>query len=91
MATIKKIKSFEIDYDEYADVLYISFGKPRKAISIEANEGDFIRIDPFSDKIVGITIIDFKEKYLKKGNLQESAEAIIPQILHTFEQRNKIS
>ena len=57
-------QALNIDYDKDADVLYISFGKPRPAISIETNEGDFVRVDAYTDKIVGVTIIDFKEKYI---------------------------
>ena len=89
MATSKKIDKLLIDYDNDADVLYIVFGKPRKAISIEVNEGDHVRIDPFSDEIAGITIIDFKKKYLKKGDVHKSAKAIIPMILQSFEEKSR--
>ena len=83
---IKKIKNLnlQIDYDDGADVLYISFGKPRAAISKEVSVGDFVRIDPFTDEIVGVTILDSKDRYVSSdsGNLMESEEKILPQILN---------
>ena len=50
------------DYDEEADVLYVSFGVPQEAISYEVGNS-LIRVN--DDKIVGITIIGFKEHYIK--------------------------
>ena len=54
----------QIRYDESADVLYISFGDPRPGIAVEADSGDLVRVDPYSDQIVGVTLIDFRQKYL---------------------------
>jgi len=86
----KLIKSLnlDIDYDEYADVLYIAFGKPCSAISVETNNGDVIRLDPYTDEVVGITIHDFKKRYLdvSKVNLERSVKKIIPGILKDFKQ-----
>lgn len=58
------IKNLDISYDDDADVLYISFGKPRSGIAIESSQGDLVRIDPYTDEIVGITLLDFKQRYL---------------------------
>ena len=60
----QKSVSLRVEYDKEADVLYISFGKPRAAIATEVNDGDLIRIDPYNDEVVGITILDFKAKYM---------------------------
>jgi len=59
------LKKIDFDYDEEADVLYISFGKPKEAQdSIEVEDGVIYRI---ADKeVVGITITDFKTRTLKK-------------------------
>ena len=52
------------DYDEEADVLYVSFGRPKKAITEEiGNIG--IHIDQKTKKIVGVTIISFLEMFKK--------------------------
>jgi len=59
------IEEIEFDYDEEADVLYISFGKPKKAIVEEVgNIG--VRIDEKNKNIVGLTIIEFLKTFGKK-------------------------
>jgi uncharacterized protein YuzE len=59
------LKKIDFDYDEEADVLYISFGKPKEAQdSVEVEDGVIYRI---ADKeVVGITITGFKIRTLKK-------------------------
>jgi len=55
----------DLDYDEEADVLYLSFGEPREALdSVEVEDGVVYRI--LGDEIVGITIMDFRSRTLKK-------------------------
>lgn len=46
-----------VDYDEEADVLYISFGKPQKADDTIHGEGDIIRRKK-GNKIIGLTILN---------------------------------
>ena len=58
-------KGLNISYDEHADVLYLSHGKPRPAISHEVSEGILLRQDPRTQAVVGITIIDFRTTFLK--------------------------
>jgi len=58
------LKKIDLDYDEEADVLYISFGEPRKAKdSVEVEDGVIYRIA--NNEVVGITITDFKSRTLK--------------------------
>jgi uncharacterized protein YuzE len=91
MATSKKVskQALSIDYDSTADILYISFGKPKAAICVEVNDGDLVRVDAYTDEVVGITIIDFKKRYidtcsLSLTSIEESANAIVPKILEQF-------
>ncbi len=59
-----KMKKIEFDYDEEADVMYISFGEPREAVTEEiGNIG--IRIDEKNREIVGLTIIEFMKTFGK--------------------------
>lgn len=46
-----------VDYDEEADVLYISFGKPQKADDSVHGEDDIIRRKK-GNKVVGLTILN---------------------------------
>jgi uncharacterized protein YuzE len=54
-----------VSYDKEADVLYMTEGKPRKAVSQMLDDGLIIRRDPKSKKIVGFTIVDFISRYSK--------------------------
>ena len=59
------LEKIDFDYDQEADVLYISFGKPKEAQdSIEVEDGVIYRIA--DNEVVGITITDFKTRTLKK-------------------------
>jgi len=58
------LEKVNLDYDEEADVLYVSFGEPREAKdSVEVEDGVVYRIA--DNEVVGITIIDFKARTLK--------------------------
>ena len=50
-----------IDYDEEADVLYISFRRPQKATDTEMTE-DGILLRYKDDELVGITILDASKR-----------------------------
>ena len=57
-----------IFYDRKGDVLYISVGSPREAISKETGDDILIRMDPTTQEIVGFTILNFTERF---SNIQE--------------------
>jgi len=58
------LEKIDLDYDEEADVLYISFGEPREAKdSVEVEDGVIYRLA--DNEVVGITITDFKTRILK--------------------------
>ncbi len=55
-------QEMKFSYDPQADVLYCWTGEPQEAISVETEPGVFFRLDPASDKPVGVTIVDFVER-----------------------------
>lgn len=59
------------DYDEEADVLYISFGKPQPALTEELGDGFLARFRESDAELIGFTILDasrlLKEKAKVKG------------------------
>lgn len=68
--TMKIKGKMEYDYDKDADVLYMSFGKPVPATSIEMGNGVLVRVDDGMD-VVGITMIDFTRRlHDKLGEIQ---------------------
>jgi len=53
------------EYDEDADVLYISVGKPRPAVGADIGDGVIVRYDQKKKEVVGITIIGFRARTLQ--------------------------
>jgi len=66
-----RIPKLEISYDAGADVLYVSIGEPRPGIAVECNDGDFIRVALVTSEVVGITLLDFCERFIQcpPGNI----------------------
>jgi len=58
------MEKIEFDYDEEADVMYISFGEPKEAITEEIGN-IAIRIDERNREVVGLTIIEFMKTFGK--------------------------
>ena len=58
----EKKGKFDWEYDEEADVLYLSFGKPRKAVGIDIGEGVVVRYDEQRREVVGLTILGIRSK-----------------------------
>lgn len=44
-------------YDEEADTLYLSFGKPRPALGVDVGQGVILRYDEKAREVVGLTIV----------------------------------
>ena len=57
--------SLNWEYDEEADVLYISVGKPRSAVGVDIGEGVVVRYDKVKKEVVGLTIIGFQARTLE--------------------------
>lgn len=61
MATLnisEKKEKIKWDYDAESDVLYISFGNPQNAEGVDIGDGTIIRIEPESNEIIGVTILN---------------------------------
>ncbi len=67
-----KVNKLTLGYDPKTDVLEVSLGhKARAAVSVEKDDEVFLRIDPTSGELVGMTILGFRhylsEKLASKG------------------------
>lgn len=45
------------EYDEEADTLYLSFGKPKPALGVDVGQGVILRYDEKAKEVVGLTIV----------------------------------
>jgi len=61
---LDKKENLNWDYDEEADVLYISIGEPQKALGIDIGEGSIIKYREETSEVVGLTLIGVKERLL---------------------------
>jgi len=57
--------SLNWEYDEEADVLYISVGEPRPAVSTDIGGGVIVRFDENKKEISGITIMGIRSRTLE--------------------------
>ena len=69
METLKMRKPKQItwDYDREADTLYISFGEPKPALTLDLGGGVLARYLEKTKEFVGFTIIGISEIIKKKG------------------------
>jgi uncharacterized protein YuzE len=61
-----KPKGIDWDYDQEADVLYLSIGKPQPAVSVDIGDGLIARYSESQHEIVGLTVIGLRTRLLKK-------------------------
>jgi uncharacterized protein YuzE len=52
------------DYDEEADVLYLSVGEPKPAVGVDIGGGVVARYDEARKEVVGLTIIALRARLL---------------------------
>lgn len=88
---MKTASDIKVSYDRSSDVLYVSFGDARPGIAMELDGGDFVRVDPYTDEVVGVTILDFNERFEgSKGNdIENSTSLIVSNILKEFQESQK--
>jgi uncharacterized protein YuzE len=53
------------EYDEEGDVLYISIGDPRPAVTVDLGESVLARYDEKQNEVVGITILNVRRRLLE--------------------------
>ncbi len=61
---LEKKENLNWDYDEEADVLYISIGQPQKALGVDIGEGAVVRYVEETGELVGLTLMGVKERLL---------------------------
>lgn len=54
------------DYDEKADVFYLSIDKPRPALGVDVGDGVILRYDAVNRELVGLTIIGLRTRLVNK-------------------------
>jgi len=61
---LERKENLNWEYDEEADVLYISMDEPVKAVGLDVGEGVIVRYNEKTGEVVGLTIIGVKQRSL---------------------------
>ena len=64
IAIMDNVKNIDWEYDNEADVLYLSMGEPRPASGLDIGDGVVVRYDDSTKQLLGLTIIGMKQKML---------------------------
>lgn len=59
-------QGFHLVYDYETDILHVALGVARPAISIEQEADVFLRVDPDTHELVGLTILNFSRSFLQR-------------------------
>ena len=62
---LEKPMAITWDYDEDADVLYLSLGEPQPAVGVDIGEGVIVRYDEARQEVVGLTVLGLRTRLLK--------------------------
>ncbi len=62
---LEEAKDINWDYDEEADVLYLSIGEPKKAAGVDIGQGIVIRLDEEKNEVVGLTVIGMRSRLIE--------------------------
>jgi uncharacterized protein YuzE len=62
---LEKSTAITWDYDEDADVLYLSLGEPRPAVGVDIGDGAIVRYDETRQEVVGLTVLGLRPRLLK--------------------------
>ncbi len=63
---LEKPANVSWDYDEEADVLYLSVGEPRSAVGVDIGDGVVARYDEENKEVVGVTLIGLRARLLRE-------------------------
>jgi uncharacterized protein YuzE len=61
---LEKPAAITWDYDEDADVLYLSVDEPRPAVGMDIGEGVIVRYDEGRREVVGLTLIGLRSRLM---------------------------
>ena len=63
---LDKPDTIDWEYDEEADVLYLSVRTPKPAVGVDIGEGVVVRYDEANNEVVGLTVLGLRERVRKE-------------------------
>jgi uncharacterized protein YuzE len=65
ISILEKPTAITWDYDEDADVLYLSLGELQPAVGVDIGEGVIVRYDETRQEVVSLTVLGLRARLLK--------------------------
>ncbi len=72
---LEKPDSIGWEYDEDADVLYLSVGAPGPALGVDIGEGVILGYDEPKREVVGVTILGLRARLLERLKASDASTA----------------
>jgi len=89
---VTKLGSLIVEYDDASDVLYLSIGTPRPALTEEGPEGLLFRRDPATDELIGVTVLSYDRhfRHLRDVSWLETV-GLTPDLVSYLEERPDVA
>ena len=71
-------------YDQGSDVLYLSMGDPKPALTTEDQDGVLVRTDPESGKPIAVTVVDYEHHFRALPDVSWIEKRGLPEDLALF-------
>jgi hypothetical protein len=84
MASPLRIGELSVDYDQAGDVLYVSLGDPKPALTFEERDGLLVWKDPVSGVPIAVTVIQYEGHFRKLDDVSWVGESHLPEGLTNF-------
>ena len=81
-------KKLTYKYDSMSDEMNLFFGENREAIGFNIDNDIFLQLDPDTDEVIGLTILNFKHRIIdKKEEIQLPVSGKFIANLRIFERK----
>ncbi|PSB23616.1 DUF2283 domain-containing protein [Stenomitos frigidus] len=68
ISILQKSEQVSWDYDDEADVLYVSIGEPLPAVGVDIGDGMVLRYDETHNALVGLTVVGLRARLQQELN-----------------------
>lgn len=81
-----KYGDLSLSYDTASDVLYVSLGEPRPALTFEERDGVLVRKDLESGEPIAVTVLDYESHFrnIPDSEISWLREIALPSVLVDF-------
>jgi uncharacterized protein YuzE len=90
-ATLRPSDKINVSYDGAGDVLYLSIGEPRPAITRGDKNGLLIRSDPQTREVIGLTILDYEARFRQLADISWIEQGLPSDLMNFLKRRPHVA